>query len=107
MNFFTAGLLMALATTTVLAIDKDSADALVPYCKLSNGQLAAADRFAVMMNADCFGIIAGVRSTLEQIHITQMTGRATLVYCTDVPVAVPLPPRGRDVHRSPSSGDTA
>jgi hypothetical protein len=76
---------MVLAATAASAIDEDNADFLAPYCKLSNDQLAAADRFAAMMNAHCFGIVAGVRSTLEQIHISQVTGRATLVYCTDVP----------------------
>ncbi len=77
MRLIVAGLLMVLGGTTAYAIDEDNADFLLPYCKLTNQELIAIDHFGSMLNANCYGIVSGVRTTVEQMRIAQMVGRAS------------------------------
>jgi hypothetical protein len=90
MKSIVAGALLVAGSVAAYAIDEDNADVLVPYCLLSNADLVSADRVTAMLNADCYGIVAGVRASLDRLRVAQATGQATLGLCAEVPADIPL-----------------
>ncbi len=94
MKAITCGALMALTTTAATAAEEDlnSANFILPYCRLTETELLMAKPPEALFHGHCFGVVTGVRLTLDAMRTAQVLGTAKLdpVLCAAIPDNAPI-----------------
>jgi hypothetical protein len=85
------GALMALTITTTHAAveDTDSADFMLPFCRLTPTEMSA-DINKASNYGRCFGIVEGIGQMFSLLQEAQVVGKARLdpLLCTSIPVGI-------------------
>jgi hypothetical protein len=85
------GALLALTITTANAAEEgtNSADYLLPYCKLTKEQVGSSARDALNVG-QCIGIVEGVSQMFQLLNEAQAVGTVQLdpLLCTSIPVGI-------------------
>src|SRR6266852_4162680 len=63
--------LTALTFTAANAAEKDTSSAtyMLPYCKLTTGQVVSGRGYEGYLNGECFGIVEGIRKVLGFMRV--------------------------------------
>ena len=85
------GALMALPITTAHAAaeDTDSADFMLPFCRLTPNEMAA-DINKAANHSRCVGVVEGISQMLNLLQEAQAAGAARLdpLLCTSIPAGI-------------------
>jgi len=79
--------LTALTFTAANAAEKDTSSAtyMLPYCKLTTGQVVSGRGYEGYLNGECFGIVEGIRKVLGFMRVAGDFGPLP---CTTIPPQV-------------------